>query len=378
MNWLIIQMSCIGKKGDLMTKSKVILSIIFIASLLLVGTILLITVSANNPEGKFSRQLNLGNKYLDEEDYERAIAAFDKALDIDPKCVEAYRGKAEAYNALGKMDAAIDILVDGYKKTDANTMIDELQEIVLPYVTELISEGKKDEAIELIENIQTLIGDNIFDNLITEICPKYLLIKETNVFEGDRIGWWIQYEYDESGNRISMSYYDENGMQQPFHRYLYDEHGNCIKEEWLNSNEDIPVWTITYEYNMQDELVKLVSPSGSVAYSYEYDEYGNVIKENSIADSGEWGIHMYEYDENGNCIYERFRDSTYEEYGYDEDYFGWAKNVYDDKGRLIEYSFEGYRQEYEYDENGNMSRCYVYDEEEKKLWRYVIYEYEVF
>lgn len=44
----------------------------------------------NTPENRLQRQLNLGNKYLEEQQYEEAVLAFDRAIAIDEACVEVY------------------------------------------------------------------------------------------------------------------------------------------------------------------------------------------------------------------------------------------------------------------------------------------------
>ena len=49
----------------------------------------------------YTRSLNLGNKYLLSEDYESAISAFSKAIDIDSMNAEAYVGRGDAYKAQG-------------------------------------------------------------------------------------------------------------------------------------------------------------------------------------------------------------------------------------------------------------------------------------
>lgn len=51
----------------------------------------------NTPENRLVRQMDLGYKYLVEGRYEEAIVAFENAITIDNKCIEAYAGSMEAY-----------------------------------------------------------------------------------------------------------------------------------------------------------------------------------------------------------------------------------------------------------------------------------------
>lgn len=75
------------------------------------------------------QQLSLGNKYLDDLDYEEAIAAFEAAIEIEPKMEKAYIGLAEAYIGLGDYDSAIRVLEEGIEETDSDRLRDYLEEI---------------------------------------------------------------------------------------------------------------------------------------------------------------------------------------------------------------------------------------------------------
>ena len=73
--------------------------------------------------------VELGNKYLEDGEYDKAIIEFEKAINLDNTCVEAYIGIAKAYIGLGKEDDAIQYLQDGYDITgdpEIKKMLDEL------------------------------------------------------------------------------------------------------------------------------------------------------------------------------------------------------------------------------------------------------------
>ena len=71
----------------------------------------------NSPSKRLSRQLDLGNRYLEEQNYEQAIVEFDKAIAIDPMSVDAYLGKVQAYESMGDEEKAIEVLQTGYEIT---------------------------------------------------------------------------------------------------------------------------------------------------------------------------------------------------------------------------------------------------------------------
>lgn len=57
-------------------------------------------------EARMQAKLDLAVKYLSENDYEKAILAFNDAIKIDPKEVKAYQGLAKVYTLEGKYDEA--------------------------------------------------------------------------------------------------------------------------------------------------------------------------------------------------------------------------------------------------------------------------------
>lgn len=63
-----------------MSDKKVTFSLLFAVIVLFLGAILFITVRANSPEGKLLRQLELGNKYLSEEDFNVQLLPLMKLL----------------------------------------------------------------------------------------------------------------------------------------------------------------------------------------------------------------------------------------------------------------------------------------------------------
>ena len=56
---------------------------------------------SQTPEQRVNSSISLGNKYLNEMDYEQAAVEFDKALEIEPRNREALLGIMEASTRLG-------------------------------------------------------------------------------------------------------------------------------------------------------------------------------------------------------------------------------------------------------------------------------------
>lgn len=74
-------------------------------------------------------QMNTGNRYLDDMEYEEAIAAFEAAITIDPSEEKAYIGLADAYVGLGDYEAAVRALQEGIRETGSDALWDYLQRV---------------------------------------------------------------------------------------------------------------------------------------------------------------------------------------------------------------------------------------------------------
>ena len=65
----------------------------------------LLTACSSKAE-KVREKLDLGQKYLTEQNYTEAVASFTEAIGLDPENIPAYMGRAEAYVALKQYDDA--------------------------------------------------------------------------------------------------------------------------------------------------------------------------------------------------------------------------------------------------------------------------------
>lgn len=80
---------------------------------------------------QYAEQMELGEKYLAELDYESAVAIYMAAIGIEPKSADAYIGLAEAYLGMGETEKAIEILEEGIRQTDSEElkgMLESIQE----------------------------------------------------------------------------------------------------------------------------------------------------------------------------------------------------------------------------------------------------------
>ena len=108
------------------TKRKALIIILGIEAVVIVAVIVFL-LYMNSDTVKANRQLELAQRYLLEEDYEEAIAAFEAAIEIDPKNEEAYLGLAEAYMAVDDVEKAVKILERGSRRIDSEEIFEALE-----------------------------------------------------------------------------------------------------------------------------------------------------------------------------------------------------------------------------------------------------------
>ena len=85
--------------------------------------------SARGKENNLQEHLDLGAQYLDKLDYEKAIAEYVRALEIDPKCVDAYLGIADAHIGLEDYQSALLTAQEGYGETGDARLLQKTEEI---------------------------------------------------------------------------------------------------------------------------------------------------------------------------------------------------------------------------------------------------------
>ena len=286
----------------------------------IIGAVLLILIALivgigiyNTPSNRLSWQLDLGNRYLKEQNYEQAIVEFDKAIAIDPVSVDAYLGKAEAYIGMGDQQSALDTLQAGYDLTGDARLKGKLDEIEAQITQIKQAEEKARQAEEearlaaeeetkateaeeikrLVEekeeelfNVDGLYGAWISDDIrlrflpvtrVEELCRPLveLLEQYKEIYTDDYLTW-----------RYLSHYY-----------YLLGEYEMCLEirrqihelqlMEWEQRGSDPE----SYPYEYATEVIEIDRAS----LTYTYDEYGRTIKIKGTGDN----LDEYEYGENG-------------------------------------------------------------------------------
>lgn len=120
---------------------KLIIGIIIAVIIAALAITTLFVVRSTN---SFEHQLERGYKHLEDEHYEEAIAAFEKALDIDDDNFDVYMGLAEAYIELEEIEDAIEALEDAVEiEDDYEDVADIMEAIAEGIVDEMDSDDRE-------------------------------------------------------------------------------------------------------------------------------------------------------------------------------------------------------------------------------------------
>ncbi|MDE7280632.1 MAG: tetratricopeptide repeat protein, partial [Ruminiclostridium sp.] len=112
-----------------------------------------------------ARALEHGNKFLSENDFKQACEEFQKVLDIDSKCIEAYMGKAGALEGMGDPDSAMECLQQGIDETGDDGLQTKFNVIKVKQLLEsaekLFSQKEYDDARREYKNVLVIDVNNI-------------------------------------------------------------------------------------------------------------------------------------------------------------------------------------------------------------------------
>lgn len=122
---------------------------LFIGALLalsVIAAVVLVMVNTGRSDGNdLQEQLDLGKRYVAEMDYENAVIAYEAALEIDPYCLDAYLGLADAYMALGQPDKAIEVM------EKAKGMLPQEPDVYTQLADLYFSDGNMESYIKVLE-----------------------------------------------------------------------------------------------------------------------------------------------------------------------------------------------------------------------------------
>ncbi len=360
-------------------KTRILIYILIAIAVLILGTIAILTSSKADKPVPAQEHIDLGNVYLIELSYDKAILEFTEAIEIEPLNSDAYLGLAEAYVGMGDTEKAVEVLEEGYDKTGDERLKDMLEEL-LPHEPEVTTVTTTTVATEETTTVSTVAMATV---------PNLLGLTEEEAIsacESAGLKYSISYDYSDevekgyvigqtipvnvsvaegvsvpfkvsngtkaysvqavvkysSGDFISKEMnYNENGVLIKMTEYnrlggkcVYEYRDNGIlqkKTQYYSSNE--PYSFCLYDDNehiIENGIYKddgSISEYGHYKYKNTYDTLGNIISVSCLYNGNEWYKENYIYD-NGKCI-------EYESKSNDG-YRAWKEYKYDLKGNVIQ------------------------------------------
>lgn len=273
------------------------------------------------PANRLTRQLNLGQKYLAELDYEQAVAAFTKAIEIEPMSVEAYLGLADAYIGLGDTEKALEVLESGYERTQDERILEKIKQI-REGVVEEETEIKSDE-----EKAETENNDNYIE---LDFTAENFNFMGYSVLDGDRFedivnenGLGVVYEGDIGGyDWIDDEVYGE--IEQNNEKLIF------IKGNSANDIDSVACYYVLEQGNISIDInADMKSPKEYVSSLFYPDDNIELVKEilkiEEIKEKGEEIDNNYfEFESNlGKGLYREF-NATCDDIEYPAMYISFA------------------------------------------------------
>ena len=316
------------------TKRKLITIIIGIETVI-IATLIIFLFYINSDTVRINRQLELAQRYLLEEDYEQAIAAFEIVIEIDPKNVDAYLGLAEAYVSADELGNAVRTLEKAAKQTDSEEVLVMLEmhtaeieqrQLAAQRAAEAASAVDAANAVETTTNVQYTTTETLTPE--TEIVLRGFIVQDGDLYYYDETGNLVTGWFDNNNNqycaRIDGRLYKDGEHEIDGTRYLFDQGGVCLgeiaAEKKLLKKKELYLADGTlkdcriYNYDNQGNLIKEERKTYNEYILYSYDNQGNLIRGEYVDSSGNqlWNTDVYYYDSQGNMVRKEYFDSRFE------------------------------------------------------------------
>lgn len=283
---------------------------IIVACVVLVAVAIVAIVAINRGAGQEKRQiaenLDLGNNFLVEQNYEEAIVAFNKALEIDPKNEDAYLGLAKAYLSLIAQkstdsedttegirlcETVLDILEKGFELTQSSEIETEIEKITEVrenlengYISEdvlnpkdeasLNENGLNEESLDALASEESSAKDNASENSSDDnsgISSASLDdIVSFGIYEGNPIEWCVIDKSDGkmlllSQNSLGVRCFDQSGAvsgRPKMHRELASEGvwdwSDYDSHEYLGTSHDTNWEVSEIRAWLNNELINVI------------------------------------------------------------------------------------------------------------------------
>ena len=147
-------------------RPKLLIGIIAAIAVLAVVIISIVMTTVGGNKNTYDSHMELAQRYLDELQYEQAIAEYEAAIAIDPKNEDAYLGLAEVYVTMDDLEKALQVLAEGYEQTESAKIAarqEELERELAQGQGELSEENSNEEGQTSEEEQTVELEGNVTD-----------------------------------------------------------------------------------------------------------------------------------------------------------------------------------------------------------------------
>lgn len=287
---------------------------------LLAITLLLLTACGKSTEQQIVEQLELGQKYLAEMNYEQAIVAFNKVIEIDAKQIDAYIGLADAYGASGQTDKKWESLEAGYAVWKDIGQDEDKQSFLEYYIMAILEDENSYD-----------------DNFLEELLQKYEAVSgnhDLRALVEEENG-----ESEEQGQENIVILSEDSGDYQDLEVLYNSEDYDSLFHQVMDSGE---IDELVREH--AGEMCYIGESQGNVPNGFGLMIYGEGVKNRTILYIGDWiqgvrdgkGLAVWRDPSGSQGIYVggwkndiedgEALERTYQQSGRTTDYIGTAQN----------------------------------------------------
>ncbi len=248
----------------------------------------------NRPENRLARQLDLGERYLEEQNYAEAVLAFGKAIEIDDKCIKAYKGQISSYIGLGdkkKLEAVYEAalaVVEDFEPAEIENDVDAIISIYL--AADEVYSDNMEKTCEILEKGYEQTGDPQVEKELENSYAKQQKEEFERKLEEAR-----RYKEEEDYEK-SLKVYDElmetedNNLQSEMDECLqaymdellkekkYDE-VKALAEKYKRSESGIDFETVLDEIREQEEITAWVDDLYTKMTAGDFEAVCAIIKD---------------------------------------------------------------------------------------------------
>ena len=222
-------------------------------------------------------RLELGERYLLEQDYHQAQIQFAAVMEAQPQTVEAYLGHGLASYALGN--------VSDFEQ-DYSTLLE-----IAPEQTTAIQNWRDAvmRGVLLQEDYFSSSGGNCAIRYTYNLYGQRA-VSVTDYDDETQEDVTTRYAYNDQGQMVRATVYRGDSQSESHHiDYTYDAIGNIISATCTQSDGSVS-YISNYSYN-SDNLLLAIESSGSNAFvrSYSFDSSGNCVEEVYESQAGNAG-----------------------------------------------------------------------------------------